>query len=142
MRSLLPLIVAATRHAELEGVGDLEGLMATMEGEPIYDFYPLGKRFQGMANTRRYYAHFIANMLPMIVGFTQHTEWIGEGGVIQEYTIRVQHPGEDTPTAHRIVSALTFGAERLSGERMYSDNKLFKAMAGPLWDELTPIPDV
>ena len=140
MRSLLPLIIAASRHAETEGAGDLEGVMATMEGEPIYDFYPVGRRFKGMANTRRYYEHFIASVMPKIVGFIQHTEWIGEDGVIQEYTITMKHDGEDQPTAHRIISALTFGKERLSGERMYSDDKLFKAMLGPLWHELKHIP--
>jgi hypothetical protein len=140
MRSLLPFIISASRHAESETAGDLDGVLATMEGEPIYDFYPCGRRFCGMAETRRYYEHFIANVRPRIIDAEQHCEWIGEDGVIQEYTVLLQHAGEDSPTSHRIISVLTFGQEGLSGERMYSDDKFFKTLIGPLWDKLTPIP--
>ena len=46
--SLSKLISVGVAHAELESGHDLEALMGTMEGEPIYDLYPVGKRFQGM----------------------------------------------------------------------------------------------
>jgi len=58
MKSILHLISAAHRHAATEADGDLDGILATPEGEPVYEFYPLGRRFRGMANTRRYYEHF------------------------------------------------------------------------------------
>lgn len=34
--------------------------MATMEGEPVYELYPLAKSFTGMDMTRRFYTHFMA----------------------------------------------------------------------------------
>ena len=69
-------------HAELESGHDLEALMGTMEGEPIYDLYPVGKRFQGMENTRRYYRHFFAEVQKGIRGFTPRSEAIGDQGPI------------------------------------------------------------
>lgn len=138
-KSLLQLVTAAARHAETETLGDLEGILATIEGEPVYDFYPIARRMSGMDRTRRYYEHFIANVMPLIVGFEQHSEWIGEVGVVQEYTIKLHQPGASALTSHRIIAILTFGEERLSGERMYSDEVLFRTLLGPLWHELTDI---
>lgn len=138
-KSLLQLVAAAAQHAETETRGDLDGILATMEGEPVYDFYPIGRRMSGMDRTRRYYEHFVANVMQLIVGFEQHSEWIGDVGVVQEYTITLHHPGTDAPTSHRIIAILTFGKERLSGERMYSDEMLFRTLLGPLWNELTDI---
>lgn len=34
---------------------------------------------------------------------------------------------------------LTFGKEGITGERMFSDDKLFKTMLGPQWDTVEPI---
>ena len=138
--SLTKLISVAVAHAELESGTDLEALMGTMEGEPIYDLYPIGNRFQVWENTKRYYRHFFDVVQPAIQGFTPVSQSIGEKGVVEEYDIVVRHPGENATTTHRIIAMLTFGEERLSGERMYSDDKLFKLMFGPLWNELTPIP--
>jgi hypothetical protein len=50
----------------------------------------------------------------------------------------LKNPG-GAPTAHRIFAILTFGKEKLSGERMYADETLLRCLVGPLWDELTPI---
>jgi hypothetical protein len=140
--SLTKLVSVAVAHGELETGTDLDALMGTMEGEPVYDIYPIGKRFQGWENTKRYYRHFFDVVQPAIQGFTPVSQAIGEKGVVEEYDIVVRHPGESETTTHRIIAILTFGEERLSGERMYSDDKLFKLMFAPLWDSLEPIPSV
>lgn len=140
MRSLLPLVAAARAHSATEEQGDIEGILATLEAEPVYDFHPMRRRFTGMADTRRYYEHYVANVMPIIQGYTLHTEWIGEAGVAQEYTIRFKQEGGD-PVAHRILAILTFGTERLSGERMYGSEAFFRTLIGPLWDELREIAD-
>ena len=139
-KSLLQLVMAAARHVATETNGDLEGILATLEGEPVYDFYPVGRRLSGMNNTRRYYEHFVANAMPRIVDVEQHGEWIGDVGVVQEFTLSLEHPHAGETTSHRIIAILTFGEERLSGERMYSDEFLFRALLGPLWDAMAEIP--
>lgn len=141
MPSLLELSAAAHAHARTEGDGDLEGIMATMEGEPVYEFYPLGLRFRGVANTRRYYEHFIDDFAPRIVGFVQRSESLGREGAVQEYTIKLTLPGATEPSSHHIMAILTFGEHGITGERMYSDERLFRAMLGPLWDDMERIDD-
>jgi hypothetical protein len=135
----LQLVSVAIAHGVLEATQDLEALLGTMEGEPVYEFFPLRRRFSGMENTRRYYEHFMRDVQPRILNATPLSESIGAAGVVQEFSITVQHAGEDQPTEHRIMAILTFGKERLSGERMFSDDKFFKLLVGPLWDELEPI---
>lgn len=133
------LVAVAADHARLESTQDLEGLMGTMEGEPVYEFHPLGKCFKGMANTRRYYEHFMANVQQRILGAEMISESIGSSGVVEEYNVTVQHDGDAGPTVHRIMAILTFGEQALSGERMYSDEKFFRFLVGPLWNELEPM---
>lgn len=139
MASMVQLVAAAHEHSRTESIGDLEGIMATMEGEPVYEFYPVGLCFRGMANTRRYYEHFVSAVRARIVGSTLHSEAIGEAGVVQEYTVSLTHPGDAQPTSHRIIAILTFGEQGLSGERMYSDERLFRTLLGPVWEELEPV---
>ena len=37
------------RHATLEAEGDLAGTMETLIAEPIYEFWPIGRRMVGSA---------------------------------------------------------------------------------------------
>ncbi|WP_380872832.1 hypothetical protein ACFB49_37360 [Sphingomonas sp. DBB INV C78] len=138
-RSILSLIVTAHRHAEAEGSGDMDAILATLEGEPVYDFYPVSRRFTGMDRTRRYYRHFIDTVMPLIAGFDLRDEWVGDAGVIQEYDVTLK-AADGPATRHRILGILTFGEERLSGERLYADEAFFRILIGPIWDELEPIP--
>ena len=136
---LSKLVTIGVAHAELEATQDIEGLLGTMEGEPVYEFHPLGRCFRGMANTRRYYEHFMANVQPCMRGFTQRSEAIGDEGLVQEFAVTVAHEGDAEPTTHSVMAILTFGESGLSGERIYSDEKFFRILVGPLWDELEPI---
>ena len=113
--------------------------MQTMEGEPVYDFYPMGKRFIGMAETRRYYEFFFADFAKRIVDAKHISQTIGQDGLINEFDLWVLHPGDDAPTKHRIMTMLAFGKKGLSGERMFSDDRLFRTMLGPQWDTVQPI---
>jgi len=139
-KSFLQLVATASRHAEAEGAGDLEGILATLEGEPVYEFYPVRRRFRGMKQTRRFYEHFISDVQARMRGAEPIGEWVGALGVVQEYEILVQLAGAAAPSSHRIMALLKFGAEGLSGERMYADDALLRTLCGPLWDELEPIP--
>lgn len=140
MKSILHLSSVAHRHADTEADGNLDGILATLEGEPVYEFYPLGRRFRGMANTRRYYEHFISTVRPRVIGAVLHNEAIGPGGVVQEYTVTARSDEDQPPSAHRVMAILTFGSERLSGDRMFSDERFFRLLIGPLWEELEIVP--
>ena len=135
MSSLQRMIDLAHAHAAAEGAGDLEGTLATLEPEPFYEFHPAGCSFSGMENTRRYYRHFFAEVMPRIVGHTLHGEWSGPEGLAQEYSVVVRDERGAT-REHRIVGIIKFGPDKLSGERLYASDELLRFLVGPLWDEI------
>ncbi len=53
-----------THHAKVEAQGDLEATMATLVGDPVYEFLPLGLRMSGRENVRRYYEHLLGKFVP------------------------------------------------------------------------------
>ena len=59
-------IALAHRHAQAESDADVEATLATMEADPAYYFYPAGRKFTGMANTRRFYEGFVEHFKPRI----------------------------------------------------------------------------
>ena len=61
-------------------------------------------------------------------------EWGGDNLIDVVY----RH-GDGVTRTHRILGVLTFGRDRLSGERIYTDETMLRAMFGPLWDQLEPI---
>ena len=138
--SFIHLIGVASRHALTEGGQDLDAIMATMEGEPTYQYFPVGRSFTGSEKTRRLYRHFIDEVQPRIASFNVVSESVGLQGAVQEYDIHIRLIGESVPSWHRIMAILVFGEQGITGERMYSDEALFRTLTGPLWDEMAPIP--
>ena len=138
--SFLEMLGEANRHAQTESAKDLDAIMATMEGEPTYAYYPVAKMFSGMENTRRLYRHFIDDVQPRMAGWKLISESVGAQGVVQEYDIAIRLIGDTEPSWHRIMAILVFGEQGLAGERMYSDEALFRTLTGPLWDEMIPVP--
>ena len=79
--SIAKLVSIGVAHAEIEATQDLEGLLATMEGEPTYQYFPVGKSFTGFEKTRRLYRHFIDEVQPRMVGHKLISESVGPQGV-------------------------------------------------------------
>jgi hypothetical protein len=137
-KTIAALSGIARAHAAAEANGDLEATMATLEAEPVYDLHPVGLRMTGGQLTRRYYEHFFANVGPRIAGFTLIGEWVNELGVLQEYTVRYRYDDGRVREFH-VMGLLTFGQERLSGERLYADTEFLRLLFAPVWNRLTPI---
>ncbi|QDX81669.1 hypothetical protein B9N43_10630 [Denitratisoma sp. DHT3] len=132
-------IALAHRHAQAESDADVEGTLATLEAEPAYHFYPAGRKFTGMDNTRRFYEHFVSHFKPRIRNVEFHGEAVGADGLYQEYTVTLE--GDDGQARdYRILGVLVFGENALAGERIYADEALFRLLAGPLWNKMEPIP--
>jgi len=129
------LIAAAEAHCKTEEGKDVDAILATMEGEPVYEFHPVRRVFRGMERTRRYYEHLVNDVQARMSGFRLYSQSVGNQGMVQEYNITITHEGDTEPSTHRIMVILTFGERGISGERMYSDERLFRTMLGPLWDE-------
>lgn len=134
-----------TLHAQLEIDGDLEGVMATLVEDPVYEFWPVGLRARGREAVRRYYEHLIDVFIPTQRGFQLLEEWLSERSLAQEYAIEINTP--QGPVTHRVIGILWAAGEdaaedereRMGGERVWGSEACLRAMIGPLYEELEPI---
>ncbi len=140
--SLDDMLELGHRHARLEAERKLDPLIETMVESPSYEFHPLGLGMSGGDRVRRYYAQFFEDFMEKIVGYVLLDEWASESAVVQEYDITLAIDGASE--THRVVGILF--AERtpdertlLGGERIYASERCVRLMAGPLYDELTPL---
>jgi hypothetical protein len=124
----------ATRHAELEARGDLEGTMATLIETPRYEFHPLGLRMTTTEQVRRYYEHLLGHFVPMTRGYELLEEWVNETSLAQEYSITLGTPeGEET---HRVIGVLFVDEASkatgglLGGERIFASERCTRLMVG------------
>jgi hypothetical protein len=128
------LIEVAHRHAAAEAAADIEGTLQTLEGEPVYELYPVGRQLRGMAAVRRYYEYFFADVLPHTLGYQLRNAWVNDVGLLEEYDIQCRIDGVEH--SFRVLSILKFGERALSGERLYADEKFFRFLFGPMWGEM------
>ncbi len=132
------LVAVAHAHAAAEEAGDLDATMATLDDDPVYELQPMGVVIRGRDRAQRYYEHFFAAVMPMMIGYQLRSEWVTDEGVGQEYELMMS--GADGPRRHAIIGILTFGRDqRLSGERLYASDELLRLFFGPLLAEAVPI---
>ena len=134
------LISFARAHAAAESAGDLEATLATLDPEPIYELQPVGLMIRGMAIVRRYYEHFFEHFVPLNLGGTLRSEWVGGDGLAQEYTIALTSPSGEVEH-HAILGILVFGQRGLAGERIWASEQLLRILFGPVYDLAVPIGD-
>jgi hypothetical protein len=80
-------------HAELEGKGDLEPLLATLAPDPVYEFHPMRRCLRGDDRVRRYYTYFCERFLALRDSYSLVEEWVTERSVAQEYEISLRVDG-------------------------------------------------
>ena len=127
----------ATRHADLEGRGELEPLLATLADDPVYEFPPQRLRMQGDAVVRRFYIHFVEHFLGFSHDSTLLSEWVTEDAVAQEYDMGLDIDG--VIERHRVLGVLYRRGRLLGGERVYASERFIRLMTGPVFEELEPL---
>ena len=130
------LLALAARHAALEGEpeGDLDAVLATMHDDPVYELFPVGRVFRGADAARRYYEHFFGTFRPLVADYVLRNEYVGDTGLAQEYTIWTSTGRDGARERHDVAAVLTFGTDRLSGERVFASDRLLQLMFGPAYD--------
>jgi hypothetical protein len=128
----------ALKHIEREAVDDLEGTLATLAPDPVYDFYPIGLRMRGMDLIRRYYAHFFTKVRPHIVNYVVHSYTYGESSMVTELTLTWRYDDGSTRD-FRNITVLVYGEGGIAGERMYGEPEFFRLFFGPVLAELEPV---
>ena len=129
------------RHATAEAEGDLEATMATLVDEPVYEFWPMGKKMVGTDAVLRYYEHLVSDFMPSQIGYRMIAETVSAEALSQEYVIEL-HGEDGQPETHRVLGVLfaaSDGSGLMGGERIWGSEACLRELVGPLFDELEPI---
>ena len=129
------------RHATAEAEGDLEATMATLVDEPVYEFWPMGKKMVGTDAVLRYYEHLVSDFMPSQIGYRMIAETVSAEALSQEYVIEL-HGEDGQPETHRVLGVLfaaNDGSGLMGGERIWGSDAFLRRMIGPIWDELESI---
>ena len=140
MATTQSLIQSARDYTDFVSRADLDGVLSTLEPEPVFDLYPIARRMSGSSKLRRYFQYFFAEVQPRIDRFILRSELAGERGLAHEYDVFARMPRAEAVTKHRVITVVVFGSEQLAGERIYSDEKFLRLLIGPLWNALELIP--
>jgi hypothetical protein len=116
----------------------MEATLATLEDPPVYEFQPFRLGLSGMDAVRRCYEHFFSDFLPLGGEAELKGEWVSAEGLGQEYVIDLRMP-DGSVERHNVIGILLFGQDRLTGERIYASERLFRLMYGPGFDAAVPL---
>lgn len=123
MRSLVQ------KHADLETKLDLEGVLATLIENPIYEFHPARLRLEGKENVRHFYREHFDSFFPLIKSHVLINECWDAHSACMEYDLYLKEP-HDPNRAYRIMVTLSEENSLLMGERFYVEDELARLMAG------------
>ena len=116
-------------HSKAEDKRDLDGLIATLSPDCVYEIVPTGERWEGHAGARAFYTGFLRafpdvtfDLKDIVIGpqgvieiammrGTQRSEWQGQAatGNLAELDVVIHFPWDP-------------GTERFAGERIYYDS--------------------
>ena len=123
-----------TRHATLEAEGTVEAVMATVSPNPVYTFWPVGRRAEGRDLIERYYAHLMGEFIPRQRGFQLLEEWCTPQSLAQEYAVQLVDDTGDGTLEYRIIGVLFAEDGLIAGERIWASEACLRAMLGPVFD--------
>jgi predicted ester cyclase len=133
------------RHSMAEDSRDLDGLIATLTPDCIYEVRPTGGRWEGHAGARAFYAELLGAFPD--VHFDLVDIVIGPQGVIEVVDLSGTHRGPwagRPPSGERAAFRLVIhfpwdpAARRFSGERIYFDTAELGAGSAGRAGGLTP----
>ena len=116
-------------HSKAEDKRDLDGLIATLSPDCVYEIVPTGERWEGHAGARAFYTNFLRAFPD--VRFDLKDIVIGPQGVIEIATMRGTQQSAwqgQAATGNRAELDVVIhfpwdpGAERFAGERIYYDS--------------------
>jgi hypothetical protein len=132
------LLQVAYAHAAAEAEGDMQTTLDTLEDDCVYEFQPSRLVLRGKELATRYYQYFFDNDAMTIDSFDMLNEWVTDDGLGQEYVIHVTL-ADGTKRDFNIVGILTFGKDKLSGERLYASDEFLDLLVGPIYAEAVPM---
>jgi predicted ester cyclase len=116
------------QHSKAEDARDLQGLLATLAADCVYEVVPTGQRWEGHAGATAFYLAFLQAFPD--VRFRMSDIVIGPQGVFEVTEMAGTHRGDwagQPPTGRRVVLQVlihfpwNLEAARFAGERVYFD---------------------
>lgn len=116
------------RHSIAEDRRDIDGLVATLAPDCVYEIVGTGLRWEGHAGARRFYAELFAAFPDNHFDLTDIV--VGSQGVFEAVVLEATHQGpfaglEPTGRAVRLELAILFpwdpATERFAGEQIFLD---------------------
>ena len=115
-------------HSKAEDARDLDGLIATLSPDCVYELVPTGQRWEGHDGARAFYTSLLGAFPDVTFDLTDIA--IGPQGVIEVARLGATHRGEwagVAPTGRRVALTVVINfpwdpaSERFSGERVWFD---------------------
>lgn len=116
------------KHADLESKHDLEGVLATLVENPVYEKFPSRLKLEGKGNVRAFYREHFDFFFSLIASFKLINEWWTPESACMEYDLFLKAPYAENP--YRILVILTAKDNLLLGERFYISEELAQIMSG------------
>lgn len=121
-------------HVDLETKLDLDGVLATLVDNPIYEFHPDRLRLEGKENIRQFHRDHFDYFFPLIKSHVLINECWDAHSACLEYDLYLKEP-YNSERPYRINVVLTEENSLLIGERFYVENELARLMAGPSFNK-------
>jgi hypothetical protein len=119
--------------------GDIDAVMAALVDEPVFELWPIGLRLSGGDHVRRYYGHFLGEVMPRSAGGELVGTYVGEHEVAFEFVTGYTHDSGEVETFHILAIQPVVG-DRVAGERLYGSDRYMHLIVGDeLWHLLEPI---
>jgi hypothetical protein len=132
------LAVTGRRIAAVQS-GDIDAVMAALVDEPVFDLWPIGLRLSGQQDVRRYYGHFLGEVMPRATGGELVGTYVGQDEVAFEFVTTYRSEGGEVETFHILAIQPVIG-DRVAGERLYGSDRYMHLIVGDeLWHLLEPI---
>jgi hypothetical protein len=113
-------------HSSREYARDLDGTMATVGPDPLWEFHPLGLRLTTRDAVREAYRLQFEHLFPHLAGATERTRAYGDDFIVAEQVIRLDQEGRQSDSC--MTALLAFDDRYVTSERVY--------VSGPLTDVL------
>ena len=128
--------ILVQKHSDLETQHDVEGVLATLVENPIYEIYPARIKLEGKEKVRTFYREHFDSFFPLIASYKLINEWWNSESACLEHDLFLKAPYAEKP--HRILVILTAKNNLLLGERFYISEELAKIFSGTtfnLWEK-------
>lgn len=119
-------------HGDFEERLDIDGVLATLVEDPVYEIYPARLKLQGKKDVKIFYREHFDTFFPLIESSKLINEWWGPESAAFEYDLFLKAPYTGDP--YRVLVVLTAKNNLLLGERFYISDELAQIFSGSAFD--------